>query len=120
MTQPRQSQVSPSDTLYYHCISRCVSRTFLYGEDKYTGKSFDHRRQWMIECIHYLASVFSFDICAYAIMSNHYHLALHANEQENQSLSDEVVCKRWTQLYSTPVTVGRGNKPYLKLRIKWH
>jgi len=29
MTQPRQSQVSLSDTLYYHCISCSVRRTYL-------------------------------------------------------------------------------------------
>ena len=74
MTQSRQSQVSLSDTPYYHCISRCVRRAYLCGEDKYTEKSFEHRRQWVVERMHYLASLFNIDICAYAIMSNHYHL----------------------------------------------
>ena len=32
MTQSRQSQVLLSDTPYYHCISRCVRRTYLCGE----------------------------------------------------------------------------------------
>ncbi|MEJ6079549.1 hypothetical protein MT391_13580 [Vibrio sp. 1-Bac 57] len=49
MTQSRQSQVSLSDTPYYHCISRCVRRAYLCGEDKYTEKSFEHRRQWVVE-----------------------------------------------------------------------
>ena len=54
MTQSRQSQVSLSDTPYYHCISRCVRRAYLCGEDKYTEKSFEHRRQWVVERMHYL------------------------------------------------------------------
>ena len=53
MTQSRESQVSLSDTPYYHCISRCVRRAYLCGEDKYTEKSFEHRRQWVALRMHY-------------------------------------------------------------------
>ena len=52
MTQSRESQISLSDTPYYHCISRCVRRAYLCGEDKYTEKSFEHRRQWVVERVH--------------------------------------------------------------------
>ena len=107
MTQSRQSQVSLSDTSYYHCISRCVRRAYLCGEDKYTEKSFEHRRQWVVERMHCLASLFNINICAYALMSNHYHLVLHIDEQQNESLTDEEVCERWCQLYSKPVLVER-------------
>ena len=107
MTQSRQSQVSLSDTPYYHCISRCVRRAYLCGEDKYTEKSFEHRRQWVVERMHYLAFLFNIDICAYAIMSNHYHLVLHIDEALNESLSHEEVCERWCQLYSKPILVER-------------
>ena len=107
MTQSRQSQMSLSDTPYYQRISRCVRRAYLCGEDKYTEKSFEHRRQWGVERMHYLASLFNIDICAYAIMSNHYHLVLHIDEQQNESLTHEEVCERWCQLYSKPVLVER-------------
>ncbi|MEL0629773.1 hypothetical protein [Psychromonas aquatilis] len=107
MTQSRRSQISLCDTPYYHCISRCVRRAYLCGEDKYTVKSFEHRRQWVIERMHHLASIFSIDICAYAIMSNHYHLVLHVDEDANEDLSDVDVCERWKQLYSIPVLVEK-------------
>ena len=107
MTQSRESQISLSDTPYYHCISRCVRRAYLCGEDKHTEKSFEHRRQWAVERMHYLASIFNIDICAYAIMSNHYHLVLHVNEQDNQLLTDQNICKRWSQLYSKSMLVER-------------
>ncbi len=40
MPQSRQSQVRLIDTPYYHCISRCVRRSFLCGVDKYSGQQF--------------------------------------------------------------------------------
>jgi len=110
MTQSRQSQVSLSDTPYYHCISRCVRRAYLCGKDEQSARSFEHRRKWVLERMHYLASVFNIDICAYAILSNHYHLVLHVDELINQKLSNDQVCQRWGALYSIPVLVERWQK----------
>jgi hypothetical protein len=47
MPQSRKTQVSLIDTPYYHCVSRCVRRSFLCGTDKYTGQSYEHRRGWV-------------------------------------------------------------------------
>jgi REP element-mobilizing transposase RayT len=118
MTQSRESQVSLIDTPYYHCISRCVRRAFLCGEDKFTGQSFSHRRQWVAERMHFLASLFSIDICSYAIMSNHYHLVLHVNLAESQQMSDEEVCQRWSQLYSMPMLVERWRDGQLTSEVE--
>ncbi|WP_354623031.1 transposase [Psychromonas sp. MME2] len=118
MTQSRQSQISLIDTPYYHCISRCVRRAFLCGEDKLTGQSFSHRRQWLAERMHFLTDVFNINICAYAIMSNHYHLVLHADIDENQALSDDEVCLRWCQLYRAPLLVDRWIKQQLKTQAE--
>jgi hypothetical protein len=47
MPQPRSSQISLSDTPYYHCIFRCVRRSFLCGIDDYSGKGYELRRVWV-------------------------------------------------------------------------
>lgn len=52
MPKARKSQISLLDTSYYHCVSRCVGRASLCGEEG--GKSFKHRRQWVEDRIHTL------------------------------------------------------------------
>ncbi|WP_372880464.1 transposase [Psychromonas sp.] len=110
MTQSRSSLISLVDTPYYHCISRCVRRAFLCGEDQYSGQSFEHRRQWMVDRIHQLSDIFAIDVCAYSIMSNHYHLVLHVNEAEISACSDKEICNRWYRLYSGSAIVSRWLK----------
>jgi hypothetical protein len=63
MTQKRASLVCLSDTPYYHCVSRCVRRSFLCGVDSYSGQSYEHRRGWVEERLSYLASVYAIDMC---------------------------------------------------------
>ncbi|MEW8003224.1 MAG: transposase [Candidatus Thiodiazotropha sp.] len=55
MTRARETLISLEATPYYHCISRCVRRAWLCGEDPYTGQSFEHRRQWVLERLRELA-----------------------------------------------------------------
>ena len=99
MTQSRDSLISLIDTPYYHCISRCVRRAYLCGDDFQSGHNFDHRKVWLVERIKFLASVFAIDVCAYAIMSNHYHLVLFVNQEQAKGWSEEEIIDRWGILF---------------------
>ncbi len=105
MTQARSQQISLDDTPYYHCISRCVRRAYLCGEDPVSGRNFDHRKQWLVTKVKQLSAQFSIDVCAYAIMSNHYHLVLHVDRDAAVKLSNDEVIARWTTLFPRNATL---------------
>ena len=99
MTRARKQLISLEDTPYYHIISRTVRRAFLCGDDPLTGQSFEHRRQWVVDRLAKLERIYCIDICAYAVMSNHFHLVLYINQQAANELSDQEVIERWCKLY---------------------
>jgi len=105
MPEPRYRQVSIEDTPYYHCISRCVRRAFLCGSDPLTGFNFEHRRQWIVDRIKRVCAVFAVDLCAYAIMNNHYHIVVKINAARVSDWTDEEVAQRWLQIFSGPLLV---------------
>ena len=56
MANPRKQLSYSSTTPYYHCVSRCVLRARLCGVSE--------------------GRIFAIEVCAYAVMSNHYHLVV--------------------------------------------
>jgi len=107
MTKARQDIISLSDTPYYHCMGRCVRRAFLFGEDTFSGRDYSHRKQWIIDKLKALTQTYTIDICAYAIMSNHYHLVLKVNQAQAEDLSDKDVISRWLKLFKGNVLIAR-------------
>ncbi len=105
MTRARATLVSIDETPYYHCTGRCVRRAFLCGHDKIDGRSYEHRRTWMQKRLSLLSEVFAIDLCAYALMSNHYHLVIKLNPGVVESWSDDEIIRRWTKVFSGPNVV---------------
>jgi hypothetical protein len=64
MPQARKRLISLIDTPFYHCVSRCVRRSYLCGVDDYSGQNYEHRRGWVEERLLYLSSVFAIDSAA--------------------------------------------------------
>ena len=111
MTVARNQQICVEETPYYHVVSRCVRRAFLCGEDSISGKSFEHRRKWLVDRIKFVTSIFDIDVCSYAIMSNHFHIVLRVGDTSEWPANR--VLMTWQSLYSLPLLCDR----YLKGEI---
>jgi len=99
MRAPRCQLVSATEAGYYHCVSRCVRRAFLCGNDGLTGRSFAHRKQWIEDRLFELATVFAAGIYAYAVMSNHVHVVIRIDPTVAAVWRAEEVAERWLRLF---------------------
>ncbi len=103
MGYPRSLLVVPGAAGTFHCVSRCVRRAFLCGEDAISGRCFDHRKDWLEARLIELAGLFSISVLAYAVMSNHVHVVVHVDPAGAGGWSDEEVARRWTLLFPARV-----------------
>jgi REP element-mobilizing transposase RayT len=99
MGLPRSKYVKEGQEGVYHCFSRCVRRAFLYGFDPLTQRDFSHRKVWLVDRLRYLAAIFAMDVCAYAVMDNHYHTILRTRPDLVSLWSDHEVASRWLTLF---------------------
>jgi len=99
MTLPRSKYVQEGQDGVYHCYSRCVRRAFLCGFDAQSGRDFSHRKAWLVDRLRFLASIFAIDVCAYAVLQNHYHVILRICLEIAAAWSDREVAIRWLTLF---------------------
>jgi hypothetical protein len=87
--------------------------------DSYSGRSYVHRRGWVEQRLLFLSSVFSIDIRAYAVMSNHVHVVLHVDVKQVIAWADKDVVERWhllhkgtllTQMFARGDTLSQGQQ----------
>ncbi len=100
MPKPRYAQILLDSTPYYYCVSRCVRRAFLCGEDPVTAWSYEHRCQWTEDRLHGLARIFAIELCGYVAMSNHYHVVLYVDREAATAWSLDDVIEQSHQLFS--------------------
>ena len=96
--RPRKDIVDESEPGFYHCFSRCVRRAFLCGDDQYTGRNYDHRKDWIEERMTFLASQMALEVTGYAIMDNHLHVVLKTRPDIVAKWSADEVARRWLTL----------------------
>ncbi len=108
MGLPRSKYVKEGQEGVYHCFSRCVRRGFLCGFDALTNRDFSHRKAWLVDRLRYLAAIFAIEVCAYAIMENHYHSILRTRPDIVANWTDREVAARWLTLFPQHRTIGKS------------
>jgi REP element-mobilizing transposase RayT len=111
MGYARKHLISLQDTPYYPVVSRCVRRAWLWGDDDFAGRDYSHRKHWVIDRLGFLSEIFAIEVCAYAVMSNHYHLVLYVDRERAQSWTPAEVIHRWSQLHQQPHLIQRYQAP---------
>jgi len=107
MTMARKHYVLDGQVAVYHCFSRCVRRAFLFGPDSHDQRDYSHRKELLLARLRLLASVFLIEVCAYALMDNHYHLILRTRPDLIVLLSNKEIAARWLLL--CPIKDLNGN-----------
>jgi REP element-mobilizing transposase RayT len=108
MGLPRSKYVKDGQEGVYHCFSRCVRRAFLYGYDPLTNQDFSHRKKWIVDQFRHLATVFAIEVCAYAILANHYHTILRLRPDIVANWTDWEVATRWLTLFPQHRSIGKA------------
>ncbi len=105
MTQARSLLVPANAHGVYHCVSRCVRRAWLCGQDPLTGADHEHRRQWVEDRLAQLAELYAVSIWAYAVMSNHLHIVIEMHADVARDWGPDEVAVRWLGMY--PAEAGQ-------------
>ncbi|WP_231612689.1 transposase, partial [Novipirellula galeiformis] len=94
----RSEVFDPGEIAIAHICSRTVRRCFLMGNDPFTGKNFDHRKEWIEQYLTHFANCFGVDLLAFALLSNHVHLILRTRPDVVATWSDNEVARRWMMI----------------------
>lgn len=75
-----------------------MRRAFLCGVDPLSGRSFEHRKQWLQARLEFLAGQMALDVLGFALMSNHLHVVVRNRPDVAERWSADEVARRWWNL----------------------
>jgi REP element-mobilizing transposase RayT len=100
MPRARRDEVFPPDeNCFAHLYNRCVQGAYLCGVDPVTKIDYSHRKQWIVDRLEQLASIYLIDILAHTVLDNHLHVVVLTLPDEVKKLSDREVAIRWLSLH---------------------
>jgi hypothetical protein len=82
------------------------------------GACYKHHRQWIEDRIRILPTVFSIDICSYAVMSNHYPISSLKLITSLVKMEFNEVIQRWLCIHKGPFLIKNIKKVTLSVMQK--
>jgi REP element-mobilizing transposase RayT len=76
-----------------------------------------HRKTWIVHRLRHLAALFAIEVCAYAVMENHYHAILRLRPDIVATWSDWEVATRWLTLFPRHHTIDGTALPPTDLDV---
>jgi REP element-mobilizing transposase RayT len=98
VTISRAKLINPEVTRWYHCISRCVRRAYLFGEGNEDAAGLN-RKAWMEERLRFLNSLFAVSVAGFAVLDNHLHTLVRMDLADAKQWSPSEVVRRWLVLF---------------------
>lgn len=95
---PRRHLLRRGLVSVYHCWTRCVRRAFLCGKDRYSGRDYEHRRDWIWDVEEQLAGLFAIEVEFRAEMQNHLHIVLRTRPDVVQRWPREKIVRNWLKI----------------------
>jgi REP element-mobilizing transposase RayT len=87
----RQARIRGEGLSYYHCLSRVVDRSFIFG---------DEEREFIVILMRKLEAVLGLRVVTYAVMSNHFHLLVEEPDRDQlPPLDRDTLLRRLGFLY---------------------
>ena len=99
MTTARIDLMPPGQAGTFHLIARCVRRSFLWGYDKYSKQTYDHRKAWVETRLLALSNAYAVSLLGFAVMSNHVHIVIATQPAAVANWSDTDIATRWVHIY---------------------
>jgi hypothetical protein len=93
MTIARAHLVDPAVSRWYHCITRCVRRAFLLGDEP------QDRKFWIEHRLQELADIFALSVGGFSVLDSHLHLLVRLDPDAAKTWADEEVVRRWGRLF---------------------
>jgi REP element-mobilizing transposase RayT len=84
MTIARAHRVDPAVTRWYHCITRCVRRAFLFGEGANDCKV------WIETRLREPTEIFSVAVGGFSVLDNHLHVLVRLDPCWHTSIKARV------------------------------